>query len=356
MGKYCTQSFIRFALICFAFSSFECKVHVTNNKPAAVLTNPLLPSGADPWSTYKDGYYYYTHTAGDRIVIWKTKTLSALQSAEKKVVWTPPANTLYSKQIWAPEIHFIQGKWYVYFAASDGNNNNHRLYAIENTSADPLQGEWTFKGKVADQSDKWAIDGSVFEHKKQLYMVWSGWEGDVNGRQDIFIAKMKNPYTIDGKRVRISSPNFEWEKHGDLNTPVDPPHVDVNEGPQILEHKGKTFLIYSANGCWTDYYGLGMLTFKGGSNLLDSTLWHKSPQLVFKASVTNKVYAPGHNSFFQSPDGKEDWILYHANGAPNQGCGRNRSPRAQKFTWNKDGSPNFGEPIKTAETMPAPAE
>src|SRR5688572_33260259 len=127
----------------------------------STFTNPLLPSGADPWSIYKDGYYYYTNTLGDRIDIWKTKNLADLKTSERKTIWVPPAGTSYSKAIWAPEIHFINGKWYVYLAADDGKNDNQRLYVLENASADPLAGEWSFKGKISDASDKWAIDGSV---------------------------------------------------------------------------------------------------------------------------------------------------------------------------------------------------
>ncbi len=192
-------------------------------------------------------------------------------------------------------------------------------------------------------------------HRKQLYMIWSGWEGDQNGSQDIYIAKMKNPWMIEGKRVRISSAIYDWEKHGDLNDPYNPPHVAVNEGPQILRNKKKLFLIYSASGCWTENYSLGMLIFTGKKNLLDSSLWKKSTQPVFDQSAENGVYAPGHNSFFKSPDGKEDWILYHANSKPGQGCGGHRSPRAQKFTWNSDGTPAFGEPIRTGLSIEAPS-
>ena len=322
---------------------------------AQTFTNPLLPSGADPWSIYKDGYYYYTHTMQNKLVIWKTKSLADLKTAEKKTIFVPPSGTAYSKELWAPEIHFIDGKWYMYFAADDGQNKNHRMYVLENKAQDPFKGKWEFKGKVADASNKWAIDGSVFKYNKQLYMVWAGWEGDVNKQQDIFIAKMKNPWTIEGKRYKISSPQFEWEKHGDLNDPGNPPHVNVNEGPQILMNKGKVFLIYSASGCWTDFYALGMLTLKG-KDLLNATSWEKSKQPVFKQSKENGVYAPGHNSFFKSPDGKEDWILYHANSEPGQGCGVHRSPRAQKFTWHADGSPNFGIPVKSGTKLNIPAQ
>ncbi len=346
MNKFPKNIFKILILVC-CFISFSGK--------AQTFTNPLLPSGADPWSIYKDGYYYYTHTMQDSLVIWKTKNLADLNSAERKTIFIPPVGTAYSKQLWAPEIHFLDNKWYVYFAADDGNNNNHRMYALENSSLNPFEGNWEFKGKVSDASDKWAIDGSVFYHRNKLYMVWAGWEGDVNRKQEIYIAKMKNPYTIEGNRFKISSPQYEWEKHGDLHDVANPPHVDVNEGPQILKNGNKTFLIYSASGCWTDFYALGMLSLKG-KNIMKATSWIKNEQPVFKQAPENGVYAPGHNSFFKSPDGKEDWILYHANSKPGQGCGGFRSPRAQKFTWNKDGTPDFGKPIKAYEPIVIPSK
>jgi GH43 family beta-xylosidase len=336
-------------IIVLTITCFSCTSQKT-------FTNPLLPSGADPWSIYKDGNYYYTHTLGNRLEIRKTKSIATLANAKKKVIFTPPPGTLYSKQLWAPEIHFISDNWYMYFAADDGKNENHRMYVLQNSSKNPMKGEWVLKGKIGDTSNKWAIDGSVFEHNGQLYMVWSGWEADTNGRQDIYISKMKNPWTLEGKRYRISSPVFEWEQHGDLNDPNNPPHVNVNEGPQFLKHGDRIFLVYSASGCWTEQYALGMLSIDAAGNLLDSASWKKNPQPVFQRSEKNGVYAPGHNSFFKSPDGTEDWILYHANSAPGQGCGRNRSPRAQRFTWNADGYPEFGEPVKAGEMLKVPSK
>ena len=322
---------------------------------AQTFTNPLLSSGADPWCIYKDGYYYYTNTTGRNITIWKTKSIAALNTAEKAVVFTPPATGPYSKDLWAPEIHFVQGKWYIYFAADGGKNSTHRLWVLENSSPDPLKGEWIMKGKLATPQDKWAIDGSLFEHKKQLYMIWSGWENDVNGEQNIYIAKMKNPWSTTGKRVKLSTPELDWEKQGDTGDTIGVAHVNVNEGPQVLSHSNKLFLIYSASGCWTEYYALGMLTASIDSDPMDPNSWKKSKEPVFKMSIENKVYAPGHNSFFRSPDGKEDWILYHANAEPGLGCGNKRSPRAQLFTWNEDGTPNFGVPVKLGETLKIPS-
>ncbi|HEY8931480.1 MAG TPA: glycoside hydrolase family 43 protein [Mucilaginibacter sp.] len=320
------------------------------------FTNPLLPSGADPWVIYHEGYYYYTNSMGSKLILYKTKNMADLAAAPNKTIWTPPAGTQYSKELWAPELHFINNKWYMYFAADDGDNNHHRLYVLENSSADPMLGTWTLKGKISDATNKWAIDGSVFENKGKWYMIWAGWEGDENGEQDIYIAQMKNPWTIGSKRVKISSPTYDWERYGDLGANSKPPHVNVNEGPEILKHGDQLFLIYSASGCWTDYYALGMLSTSANKNLLDSVSWKKSAVPVFKQSPENGVYAPGHNSFFKSADGKQNWILYHANSQPGQGCGKDRSPRMQQFTWNKDGSPNFGIPVKTGVPTDAPSE
>jgi GH43 family beta-xylosidase len=329
--------------------------HLVAQENRKTFTNPILPSGADPWIIYKDGFYYYTNSSGNSLTLRKTKNIADLQNAATKVVWTPPATGPYSKEIWAPEIHFLNGKWYMYFAADDGRNANHRLYVIENSSPDPMQGDWIFKGQITDETNKWAIDGSVFTHKNQAYMIWSGWDGDKNGQQDIYIAKMSNPYTITGPRVKISSPQYEWEKIGDLNDAGNPPHVNVNEGPEVLLHDNQLLLIFSASGCWTDHYTLGMLTAQANADPMDPRSWKKHPLPVFKTSKENSVYAPGHNSFFKSPDGKEDWILYHANPAPGCGCGGKRSPRMQKFTWNKDGTPNFGIPLKEGVAVNIPS-
>jgi len=340
-------------ILCITCTQFSCSVQ-KSQKAVATFTNPILRSGADPYSYYKDGYYYYTNTLGNRLGLWKTKDLTDIEHAQYKTIYTPEPGTLHSKELWAPEIMFLAGKWYAYFAADDGDNNHHRMYVLENASADPMQGEWTFKGQIADSTNKWAIDGDVYQYNNQLYMVWSGWENEPNGEQDIYIAKMSTPWTIVNPRVRISSPKNDWEMHGNLHDAINPPHVNVNEGPQFLEHNGKLFIIYSASGCWTDYYALGMLTFNGNGNLLDSAAWIKSSEPVFKQSPENGVYAPGHNAFFKSPSGKENWILYHANNAPGLGCSDKRSPRMQPFTWNADGTPHFGKPVKEGTPLPIP--
>src|SRR6201996_7956820 len=216
-----------FYVFCLLLTAYSASAQKT-------FTNPILPSGADPWVIYKDGYYYYTNSTGRNLVIWKTKSVVDMRNAQRKVAWVPPAGMPYSKDLWAPELHFINHKWYMYFAADDGSNTHHRLYVIENSSPDPTLGNWTFKGQVGDETNKWAIDASVFENKGKLYLIWSGWEGDTNGQQNIYIAKLKNPTTVEGRRTLLSKPQFDWETHGDLHDALNPPHVNVNEGPEML--------------------------------------------------------------------------------------------------------------------------
>ncbi|MCE5310707.1 MAG: glycoside hydrolase family 43 protein [Acidobacteriales bacterium] len=324
--------------------------------PSGTLVNPLIASGPDPWVTFRDGFYYHMHTTGVELTIWKTRSLAELSEAEKKVVWRAPAAGPYSHDIWAPELHYIGGKWYIYFAADAGTNRTHRLWVLENPSPDPFQGDWVMKGKVADPSDKWAIDGTVFENRGKFYLVWSGWEGDTDGVQNLYIARLKNPWTIAGKRTRLSTPEYPWEKVGDLRPKkrTGPAHVDINEGPAVLKHNGRIFLVYSACACWTDEYKLGMLTASSRSNLLKRQSWAKSSEPVFWKSPEASAIGPGHNSFFQSRDGKQDWILYHANSKSGQGCGGFRAPRAQPITWKPDGTPDFGRPVAAGQPIPAP--
>lgn len=302
--------------------------------------NPLLPSGPDPWVIKRDSFYYYMNTGGKRIEIYKTKTLSQLSKAEKKVVYNAPDTGADSKNLWAPELHVVNNKWYLYYTAgSSPDFATQRTFVLENSNQNPLEGNWVKKGIVKDDAANFfAIDATVFTTKGINYLIWSGHASEIDKTQRLYITRLREPWLMDTSRIEISAPTYEWEKIG-------LPHV--NEGPEILmNNKGSVFLIYSASGCWTDDYSLGMLSLKENGNPLNPSDWIKSTQPVFSKKPENGAYGPGHNSFFKSPDGKEDWIIYHANSAAGQGCGDARNPRIQKFTWNSDGTPNFGAPVK----------
>jgi GH43 family beta-xylosidase len=314
------------------------------------FTNPLLQNGPDPWVIYWKGFYYYSNSSGRNLTLRKTADITDLRNAEKRAVWTPEPGHPWSQELWAPELHRWGNKWYIYFAADAGQNASHRIYVVENDSDDPIEGQWTLKGKIGDATDKWAIDATTFDVDDQHYLVWSGWKGDNDGEQDLFIAHMSNPWTIDSPRTLISSPTYAWETHGDLPGR----HVNVNEGPEMLRHGNQLFIVYSASGCWTDFYSLGVLKTTVYANLLDAQSWRKVDHPFLQTDPAAHAYSPGHNGFFTSPDGKQNWIIYHANPGPHEGCGNMRSPRIQPFTWNPDGTPHFGKPVPLGMPMEKP--
>ncbi len=318
--------------------------------PANSFVNPVLSSGPDPWIIKQGSSYYYTHTLGNRVAIWKSSKVTELRAATPVTIFTAPSSGPNSQNVWAPELHFINNKWYAYYTAgSSPDLNTQRNFVLENSSSDPQTGTWIDKGKIYDpNADFFAIDGTVLNYKNNNYFLWSGEASATEHTQRIYIARMSDPWTLATGRFVISSPEFSWESYGA------PPAV--NEGPEILKNgAGKVFLVYSASGCWTDDYGLGMLTLKDDGDPLNAADWVKKNVPVFSKNPAASVFGPGHNSFFKSADGTEDWILYHANSSSGQGCGNNRSPRIQKFTWNGDGTPNFGVPVGTSTPLVKPS-
>jgi GH43 family beta-xylosidase len=324
-------------------------VAVDSTAAVTAFTNPIVPAAwpggsADPSVVYRNGVYYYCRSLeGGAIGIATARRLQDIGKAPMVTVWTPPPGTLYSRELWAPELQYLQGKWYIYFAASDGDNANHRMYVLEGDTPDPQQG-YTFKGRIAAPVDRWAIDGIAIESAGALYFVWSGWRGATDGfPQVLYIAPMSDPWTISGDRHEISAPDQPWEQSG----------AALEEGPAVLYRDGKILLAYSASGSWTDDYTLGLLTYAGG-DILQRSAWVKSDAPVFAKRAEGAVFGPGHNAFVKSPDGTEDWIVYHAIDHSGGGWSQ-RSVRAQRFGWKADGSPDFGVPVTPGVPVVEPA-
>lgn len=311
--------------------------------------NPLLPLGYQPWVMYNDGKYYYMQGAEDRIILWKTDDITDLENAQKKEVWVPKDSS-NAFHLWCPEIHLINDKWYIYYAADDGNTDNHQLYVLENESKDPFEGEFIMKGRIkTDEKNNWAIHANVVEHNGKLFMVWSGWQTPriEAETQCIYIAEMADPWTLKSERVLISKPEYEWERqwiNPDGSRTAYP--IYVNESPQFFftKDKDKILVFYSASGLWTPFYALGMLYADANSDLLNQASWTKSEVPVFMQSEKNKVFATGNVSFLTFPDSDEAYFIYHARNVETE-SGDSRSPRMQKLEWDKNGFPVFGEPL-----------
>lgn len=317
--------------------------------PSDSFANPIA-IGADPWIVQHEGAYYWCFSENDiGVAICKSDSLTTLGA--RRVVWRAPESGPHSKETWAPELHFLDGRWYIYVAASDGRNANHRMIVLESETADPLS-KYTFKDElytgdnIDDKSlNRWAIDGTILEVNGQRYFVWSGWETNKD-EQWLYAAKMSTPWTISTNRVRLcNNDDHLWERVGDSAS-----ERGLNEGPQVLQHNGRTFIIYSASGSWQATYKLGLLELKGDDPLAPGA-WAKHPAPVFAS--TAKTYGVGHGSFTKSPDDKENWIVYHAKLTRNDGW--QRGIFAQPFTWADDGLPDFGTPIPRDQPIAMPS-
>lgn len=307
---------------------------------AHTFPNPLIRQRADPWIyRHTDGFYYFTASvpAYDRVEVRRAETLDGLAGAEPVTAWTKYDSGPMSLHIWAPEIHFIAGKWYIYFAAAQTDNPfNHRIYVLENDSANPLEGQWVEKGQLKTDWESFSLDSTVFEHQGVWYLVWAQRDPAIPGNSNLYIASLQNPWTLGSKQVMITKPEYDWEIIGFL----------VNEGPAVLKRNGKIFITYSASATDSNY-AMGLLTASETSDLLNPASWHKAPQPVFKTHRENGQYGPGHNSFTTLPDGT-DVLVYHARsyeaivGDPLYDP--NRHTRVQVFGWTADGRPDFGVP------------
>ncbi|WP_417441396.1 family 43 glycosylhydrolase [Idiomarina sp.] len=308
------------------------------------ILKPLIEQRADPFIyKHSDGFYYFTASvpAYDRIELRRAQTIEGLASAETVSVWHKPDTGPYSELIWAPEIHFNEGAWYVYFAAAPSREIKddlfqHRMYAIRCKDENPLTGVWEFLGQIDTGIDTFCLDATTFTHKGQLYYMWAQKEKDIPGNSNLLIATMENPWTLSSEPVRLTIPEFEWECRGFM----------VNEGPAVLQRNGKVFVTYSASAT-DENYAMGLLWADEDADLMDPSSWHKSTKPVLVSEPKDEVFGPGHNSFTVAEDDESVLLVYHARtyteieGDPL--WDPNRHTYVKHLRWDEDGMPVFGK-------------
>lgn len=303
--------------------------------------NPLIEQRADPWVIkHTDGYYYFIASVPeyDRLELRRSKTIAGLATAEPKVIWKKHDSGLMSFHIWAPELHHIDGAWYIYFAAGKAEAIwDIRMFALSNESENPLEGDWTERGRVHTDLDTFSLDATTFEHADQRYMIWAQNEPSFGPGTTLRMARMKDPVTLEPPFVTISKPELPWERIGH----------NVNEGAAVLKRDGKIFVTYSASAT-DENYAIGLLWADEDADLLDPASWNKSPDPVFTTSEAAGEFGPGHNSFTTAEDGETTLMIYHAR--PYKGTrpdplnDLNRHTRVKKVQWDESGMPEFGRP------------
>jgi GH43 family beta-xylosidase len=304
---------------------------------------PFIEQRADPYVLrHNDGKYYFTASvpAYDRIALRCADSLTGLASAEEKTVWTKHESGPMSRHIWAPELHFLFGKWYIYFAAGEQDNKwKIRPYVLECLGEDPMADEWIEKGKIQRSDDDiysfeaFSLDGTVFENKGEWYYIWAEKVSVGIQISNLYIAKMESATKLSTAQVLLTTPDYDWER-------VD---IWVNEGPAVIKHDGRIFVTYSASATG-ECYCMGMLSIDENAELLDPRAWKKERYPVLGSDPEKGFFGPGHNSFTQAADGS-DVCVFHARtyrdieGDPLYDP--NRHTMLMKVKWNDDGYPVF---------------
>ena len=304
---------------------------------------PWILQRADPYVyRHTDGMYYFTASgpAYDRIVLRRADSLAGLADADEVTVWKKHASGIMSKHIWAPELHWLDGKWYIYFAGGEEEDIwAIRPYVLECAEEDPLSGSWVEKGKMrcAEEDEfsfrAFSLDATVFENRGKYYYVWAEKVGVGKQISNLYIARMRSPYQLDTIQVLLTTPDYDWER------------VDfwVNEGPAVIRRNGKIFLTFSASATGACYC-MGMLTADEDADLLDPRSWEKERWPVLATDEELEIYGPGHNSFTVDEEGN-DICVYHARkeavieGDPLYNP--NRHAMLMKVRWDEQGRPVF---------------
>ncbi|MET1756300.1 glycoside hydrolase family 43 protein [Novosphingobium sp. RD2P27] len=309
-----------------------------------VPINPLVRQRADAQIfLHEDGYYYMTASVPeyDRLVLRRSRTLAGLTTAREAVLWRHMSSGPLSGFIWAPELHLIDGRWIMYFAAgpSGGGEDVFRIrtYAIVCDGSDPMTGSWSVLGQFQAPWDSFNLDSTSFVHRGKRYFAWAQREPGIETNSNIYIAPQATPLTLAAAPTRLSMPTLDWEVRG----------FKVNEAQAVLHRNGRLFMTYSASA--TDArYCLGMLTASDDADILDPRAWTKSPEPVFTSSHATSVYGPGHNSFTVDEQG-HDILVYHGRdyeaieGDPL--FNPDRDTRVQRIYYDAQGRPEFGVPV-----------
>lgn len=301
---------------------------------------PFIEQRADPYILRRDGHYYFTASvpAFDKVILRKADTLEGIAAAPEKTVWNRHESGEMSCNIWAPEIHWVDGAWYIYFAAARGSADengcfDHRTYALVNENPDPMEGVFREAGRIDTGWESFTIDSTVTVFGGKRYFIWAQRDFDIPGNSNLYIAEMKNALELKLPAVRLSVPEYDWECQGFL----------VNEGPGCLQHDGNLYMTYSGSAT-DERYAMGLLTLKAGSDPLDPGAWQKSPVPVMTTEEQNGLYGPGHNSFTTDAEGN-DILVFHARPYPGfKGdalSDPNRHCFLRKIHYTPDGIPVF---------------
>ena len=240
----------------------------------------------DPFILLHDGVYYAYGTASPNgIEVYTSNDLLTWQTAPDNRLALHKDDVWATRNFWAPEVNYINGKFYMYFSG-----DSHICVA---TSDSPL-GPFRQEVKAPMIEDEKCIDNSLFiDEDGTPYLFFDRFNDGLN----IWVAELKDNLTdlkmeTMRKCINVSQ---AWEE-------VWP---RVNEGAFVVKHNGVYYMTYSANSYESPFYGIGVAT---ATNIYGP--WTKYDKNPIYQNVGNLV-GIGHSAMFTDKDGKLR-IVFHS--------------------------------------------
>jgi arabinan endo-1,5-alpha-L-arabinosidase len=295
----------------------------------------------DPVMIREDGIYYIFAT-GRGINSWSSKDMKSWKKLEpvfpKPPEWAVKAVTDFKGHIWAPDISYFNGQYYLYYSISTFGKNRSCIGLATNKTLNPASKDyaWTDHGKVVESvpgRDEWnAIDPNLVldENQKPWLTFGSFWNG-------IKLVK------LDDDAKTISLEPQQWFTIASV--PRSLPGSDSLAGNGAIEapfiyKKGNFYYLFASY----DYCCRGeKSTYKmrvGRSENLTGPYLDKTGTPMTKGGGTlllqgdNDWHGVGHNAVANF-DGK-DFLIFHGYDAKDKGKSK---LRIKELNWDEHGWP-----------------
>ena len=301
---------------------------------------PICTDRADPCVCRWNGKYYYIATNdadGNHTLFMRcADTLEGIRNAQEHLILDSSTYDDIGGLLWAPEFHVIDGKMYLFHAATPGPFFCEESHVMElREGGDPLKKEdWSRPKRVVlpngeficEAGKEITLDMTEFEWDGELYVIWSQRQflpKDLGAW--LYIAKLnrEEPWKLASDTVVLSKPEYGWANN----------HTFVDEGPFALIRGDKLYVTFSSAAVDSTYV-VGLLQIEKGKDLLDPSNWRKNNYPLFTSRSYAGEYGTGHNAYVIDEDGIT-WNTYHAR----PGVDGPRSTGIRRVHFDVDGEP-----------------
>lgn len=298
----------------------------------------------DPYVLYDaESQLFYMYCTGGFFKGWVSENLNS---------WTPLGHTyamteksFATENFWGPEVYAYNGAYYMVYSASRmiGEQKRHSIgLAKAETPAGPFFDVYDRPLFAPDYS---VIDASLlFDDDGRVYLFYSRdcSENTVAGKRtsQIYGIELKPDLSATiGEPVLLTTPDTSWEFQSG--------NTRWNEGPCVFKENGMYYLLYSANYYASNSYSVGYAT--ASSPLGAYTKYANNP--ILKGDGVS-VAGTGHCNVFRSPDGKDLYMVYHAQTDVANPSG-NRKPCIDKLIVGADGTLRVSGPSLVMQPTPS---